>query len=126
MSEPVHERRRHRRHRSDPAALRLRFSFPDETSRRHEAALRDVSVSGISFLLEQHHPEFVAGDTLKAVELEILGSRLHGEVVVMHAMRYGDGTGYCGGLYFPKSDDDLLAMRRICGSLEEAADLGTK
>ena len=26
-----------------------------------------VIVSGISFLLEKHHPEFVAGDTLKAV-----------------------------------------------------------
>ena len=126
MSEPGQERRRHRRHSPDPTALRLRFSFPDETGHRYEAALRDVSVSGISFLLEKQHPDFVAGDTLKAVELEILGSALHGEVVVMHAMRYGDGTGYCGGLYFPRTDDDLLTMRRICGSLEEAADLGSK
>lgn len=122
MSQPFEERRRHRRHRSDPAALSLRFSFPDERGRRHEAALRDVSVAGISFLLDPSHPEFVAGDTLKAVEIEILGSSLSGEIVVMHSTRRDDGTGHCGGLFYPASDDDLLALRRICGRLEDAAD----
>lgn len=121
MSQPHQERRRHQRHRPDPAALRVRFSYPDERGRRHEAALRDVSVAGLSFLMDKAHPELGEGDTLKAVEVEILGSRLHGELVVMHAMRHGDGSGHCGGLFFPATDDDLLALRRICGQLEKAA-----
>jgi hypothetical protein len=121
MKQSSQDRRRHARHRADPASLRLRFSFPDGRSPRYEASLRDVSVSGLSFLVDKSHPDLVEGDTLKAVEIEILGSRLHGEIVVMHRSRSDDGTGHCGGLFYPATDDDLLAWRRICERLAQAA-----
>ena len=121
MSGPVEDRRRHRRHRPDPATLRVRFSFPDERGARHEAALNDVSVAGVSFLLEKGHPAFETGDALKSVEVDVLGTRLHGEIVVMHAARNDDGSGHCGGLFFPATDEDLLTLRRICDRLETAA-----
>jgi hypothetical protein len=122
MSQQGHDdRRRNDRFRfdSDDAAP-FRFRFPDEDGAVFESKVRDISGSGVSFQVVPGLPTLEAGDLLREVEVQIGPSPIRGEMVILHVTPAFEPGAICGGLFYPKSDDDLLAVRRLCAELSEA------
>lgn len=121
MSQGHDERRRTDRHRFESGtATAFRFRFPDEDGAVFESSVRDISGSGLSFLVVPGLPTLEAGDLLREVVVEAGSEPIRGEMVVLHVTPQFEPGAVCGGLFYPKSDDDLLAVRRLCASLSGA------
>lgn len=121
MSQQGHDdRRRNDRFRFHPdAAAPFRFRFPDEDGTLFESRVRDISGSGVSFQVVPGLPTLEAGDLLREVEVQIGSAPIRGEMVILHITPGFEPGAICGGLFYPKSDDDLLAVRRLCAELAE-------
>ena len=85
-----------------------------------ESNLRDISGSGVSFFIVPGLPTLEAGDLLREVEVELGSAPIRGEMVILHVSPQFEPGAVCGGLFYPHSDDDLLAVRRVCAALSEA------
>ncbi|HEX6852129.1 MAG TPA: hypothetical protein VF139_12080 [Candidatus Polarisedimenticolaceae bacterium] len=121
MSQRHDERRRNDRFRFDAEeAARFRFRFPDEDGALFESKVRDISGSGLSFLVVPGLPTLEAGDLLREVEVQIGGSPIRGEMVILHITPEFEPGATCGGLFYPRSDDDLLAVRHLLAELAQA------
>jgi hypothetical protein len=120
MSHGHDDRRRTDRHRFEPdTAAPFRFRFPDEDGALFESEVRDISGSGLSFFVVPGLPTLEAGDLLRDVVVEVGSRPIRGEMVVLHVTPQFEPGAVCGGLFYPKSDDDLLAVRRLCVELAE-------
>ena len=114
MSQAHDDRRSNDRFRFEPdARAPFRFRFPDETGSLFETNVRDISGSGVSFFVVPGLPTLEAGDLLREVEVELGPARIRGEMVILHVSPRFEPGAVCGGLFYPKSDDDLLAVRRF-------------
>jgi hypothetical protein len=120
MTQGHDDRRRTDRFRLEPESRApFRFRFPDEDGRLFESNVRDISGSGVSFFIVPGLPTLEAGDLLRDVEVELGAEPIRGEMVVLHVSPQFEPGAVCGGLFYPKTDDDLLAVRRVCAELSE-------
>src|SRR5262245_52619703 len=111
-------RRRHPRHPLDESlAARVEFGYPRQQDPPCAARLRDLSESGIGFILEQELPGLEVGDSLDGAALRLGGRVVRGDLLVMHFTATPGGC-LCGALFYPASDEDLLAFREILRELE--------
>ena len=117
MTEPTHPNRRNDDRFAVDATLPSRFAFryPDEEGSVFETTVRDVSPSGISFHVTAGLPPLEPGDLLRSVEIEVGSARFAGEVVLLHVTPCFEPGAVCGGLFYPREDADLLALRSLCG-----------
>lgn len=84
-------------------------------------ALRDVSFSGLSVILDREMPGLEVGDCLRGVEVRAMGRTFRGELLVMHLTPDASQGSVCGGFFYPSTDDDLLELRALVLALEAGA-----
>lgn len=118
---PVKNRRRQQRHKPRPGSeATLAFRFPDRESPVYAAEIRDVSVSGLSIVVGRPFPAVEIGDVLREAIATLCGRTIRGEFLVMHVTPKIENGATCGGLFYPETDADILAMRDSCRELEAA------
>ena len=81
--------------------------------------LGDVSGAGLSFVLGHELPGLDVGDCLADARLVVGGRVARGDLLVMHLTPDRTPGSRCGALFYPRGDDDLLALREILAALEE-------
>ena len=107
------------RHRvNDGLGARVVFRWPDRKGIPVEAKLRDVSYAGLSLSLSEALPGLEVGDCIKGLSVDLDGTRIHGELLVMHVTPSSKTGLVCGGLFYPAGDADVLALRRVVRRLE--------
>jgi hypothetical protein len=123
MSTMVKNRRRQRRHPvSADHVARVEFDYPGPNGKTYRVPVVNLSVSGLSFMLESDdelgRPE--EGARLPDAVIRLGDCKLRGELLVMHVT--GDpGSGYvCGALFYPATDTDLVKLKSVIAGMEVA------
>ncbi|HKQ62110.1 MAG TPA: hypothetical protein VJS92_12540 [Candidatus Polarisedimenticolaceae bacterium] len=113
-------RRIQRRYALPQGGGRLEFEHPGAADGRAQLVIVDISVSGVSFVLETNGPRIDIGATLPAVRVHLGSCELRGELLVMHVTTEANGRAVCGALFYPESDTDLLMLKSAVAGLEAA------
>jgi len=118
MSQTTTCRRRIRRHvlptRGDAS---IEFCYP-EGGQRERFRLLDLSVSGLSFLLDQNAPTLEAGLDLSNVVLRVANCEIRGDLLVMHVTADSASQSQCGALFYPASDIELIKLKSVVAGIE--------
>jgi hypothetical protein len=99
----------------------VEFEFPKPGSGWSDMPLRDLSQSGLSFVLTHELPGLTVGDCIAQVQIHVDGRLIRGDLLVMHLNPGADAGAVCGALFYPVEDTDVLALRDLVRSLELAA-----
>jgi hypothetical protein len=114
-------RKQRRRPTSGSGSAWIEVNYPQPEGRRHELALVDVSVSGLSFIFEEQLAGLETGADLSDVLIHLGDCEIRGELVVMHVTPQGPGRWLCGALFYAAGDTDLLKWRAAIAGMEAAA-----
>jgi len=109
-------RRTQRRHPVAPGAdTRVEFEYPP--GREWNEPLVDISVSGISFALDEVAPHLDCGTNVPRVRIAVGSCVMNGDLLVMHVTATG-GRAVCGALFYPATDDDLVKLKSVIAGIE--------
>ena len=97
---------------------RVEFGYPSPSEHACTLRVRDVSASGISFVLEEELPGLEIGRVLEKVTVRIGARSVRGDLVVMHLMEDYPVDAICGAMFCPTSDEDILRLREIIHDLK--------
>ncbi len=84
--------------------------------------LKDLSASGLSFVLSHELPGLEPGRLLEEVTFQVRGQTIRGEIVVMHVTPEPTAGSCCGALFYPATDEDILHLRDLVAELQEESD----
>ena len=101
---------------------RVEFGYPTPAEHACTLRVRDVSASGISFVLDEELPGLEIGRVLEKVTVRIGGRSVRGDLVVMHLMEDYPVDAICGAMFCPTSDEDILRLREIIHDLKLRAE----
>lgn len=93
------------------------FGFPRPQDPPCTMQLRDISQSGLAFVLPHELPGLEVGDNLEDVCVRIGERELRGDMLIMHFTPDASAGSVCGALLYPREDEDLLMLRAILGEL---------
>ena len=114
-------RRRQRRYtiRRDKSAC-VEFEYPSPNGRPYRLPLLNISISGISFALEDSDELalFDSGATIPEVTVRIGECLIRGDLVLMHLTPDERSHGMCGALFYPGSDTGLIKLRSVIAGME--------
>ena len=82
--------------------------------------LRDLSQSGLSFVLSHELPGLSIGDSIDHVHVRVDGRQIRGDLLIMHLSPDASGGSVCGALFYPLEDEDVLTLREVIRALERA------
>lgn len=82
--------------------------------------LRDISRSGLSFVLVHELPGLDVGDSIDGAQLRIGRHEIRGDLLVMRLNPDASSGSVCGALFYPAEDEDILALRASLAELEAA------
>ena len=102
------------------AGATLKFCHPGVDGPAFTASVRDVSLSGLSFILPSEVPGLHVGDIVRGAEAAIAGRTFRGDLLAMHLTPGNFGGSACGGLFYPESDEDLITIRLVVRALERS------
>jgi hypothetical protein len=115
-------RRLERRHPLPPdAGAALYFRYPSPNGPSLEASLRDVSLSGLSMHLPEELAGIQPGDIVKGIEARVARKSFRGDLLIMHVTPTNQSGAFCGGLFYPEGDEDLITIRLVVRALEAAS-----
>ena len=80
--------------------------------------VRDLSAGGISFELAHELPGLDVGTNLDKVTLRLGPDAVRGDIVVMRISQRREGA-ICGGIFYPSSDEDAVALDRVMEGLRD-------
>ena len=80
--------------------------------------LRDLSAAGVSFELDRDLPGLDAGDLLRSMKLRIGQRQIRGELLVMHLTPGWQKGAVCGGLLYPRDDEDIVELQQLLNEVE--------
>ena len=105
----------------DEASASVEFDFPAPNGRHYSLPLANISISGISFVLEPDRApgELEIGEDLTNATITVAGCSMSGELVVMH-MTEEAGQAICGALFYPAGDADLVKLKSVIAGMEAA------
>jgi hypothetical protein len=114
-------RSQHRFTLVDESAASVEFVFPAPTGRHYSLPLVNISVSGISFLLQPDRAPggLEIGEDLTDATITVAGCSMSGELVVMHITEEA-GRAICGALFYPAGDADLVKLKSVVAGMEAA------
>ena len=124
MSVRTASRRRQRRYPvSLDKAAAVEFEYPCPNGRSYRLQLLNLSVSGLSFALENHDDLALldAGTTISDGTVHIGDCKIRGDLVLMHLTPDKFSRGICGALFYPASDTDLVQYRGVVAGMEVSA-----
>jgi hypothetical protein len=99
----------------------LEFRYPSPNGMRLTTRPRDISLSGLSMTLPEELAGIQAGDIVKGIEARVAGKTFRGDLLVMHVSPTTETGTFCGGLFYPEGDEDLITIRLVVRALEAAA-----
>lgn len=97
---------------------RIEFEFPRPGCGWLCMRLRDLSQSGLSFVLSHELPGLSVGDSLDGVQIRVDGRQIRGDLLVMHLSPDASAGSVCGALFYPIEDEDVLTLREVIRALE--------
>lgn len=110
-----------------------RFAIPDSQGAVIELSdgsaptrtfqIRDISISGISFVLDGEFGEPESGTEYPEATLRFPRTEIAGGILVMHSTREEDGALVCGSLFYPASEEDLMKLKGVVAGFEVARSL---
>jgi hypothetical protein len=103
------------------AGATLKFCHPGAGGPAFTASVRDVSLSGLSFILPSEIPGLHVGEIVRGMEAVIAGRSFRGDLLAMHLTPGNFGGSACGGLFYPESDEDLITIRLVVRALEHSS-----
>lgn len=119
MATPVACRRRHTRYTFPPnTEAWVRFGYPLPTGFPCQMEVKDLSASGLSFIIQHELPGLDVGRTIRKVEINIGTKRIFGDLLVMHLTKDVFPGSLCGCLIYPEDDDDIQTMQSLVTELE--------
>lgn len=115
---PTACRRRYRRHPVRGGAdAAVSFDFPGPGGTPCSMRLRDISGSGVSFLLEHDLPGLDEGAMISQAVVRVEGHSVRTDLLVMHLTPDATAGSVCGALLFPHGDGDVRALQRLVEAL---------
>lgn len=97
---------------------RIEFGFANSAGPGCEMKIRDISASGIGFLVDREFPGMEVGRILERVTVRIGRKSVRGDLVVMHLTEDARDDAFCGAMFCPTSDEDILRLREILHDLK--------
>ena len=85
--------------------------------------IRDISISGISFVLTDEFGEPESGTEYPQATLRFPRTEISGGILVMHTTLEDDGALVCGSLFYPASEEDLMKLKGVVAGFEVARSL---
>jgi hypothetical protein len=104
------------------ATASVEFHFPFENGHHCSMRLRDISASGLSFVLSHELPGIEVGDSLDRVVVRIEDYELRGDLLIMHLTPAAEEGAVCGALFYPRGDRNLRSLQALVDELEADAD----
>ncbi len=98
----------------------IEFGYPTPGGHPCSMPLKEISPSGLSFMLAHELPGIEVGRALERVKLKINGHTVRGDLVVMHLTPDENPGSVCGGLFHPWRDSDILNLEKLIQELEAA------
>ena len=107
-------RRRHSRH-SFPAdaGATVEFGYPEPMSARVSMQLKDISVSGLSFVVDKELPGLELGRTLDGATITFRDQVIEADLLVMHLTPDASPGSVCGALIYPVDDEGILKLQAL-------------
>ena len=107
MSAPVNQRQNERKYNLKPTRITLKGAFLE---------VNDVSSGGIGVVLEKDGPEFIMGERLDTIPLELADGRVYLQGVVSHISVATDKT-ICGIRFLLSGDqfDTVIQFKKERG-----------
>ena len=90
---------------------------------RRTFQIRDISISGISFVLTPEFGEPESGTEYAEAVLRFPRTEIAGGILVMHTTQEDDGAVVCGSLFYPASEEDLMKLKGVVAGFEVARSL---
>lgn len=117
MSTTTANRRRDRRYAlGKGAGSTVEFVHPSPHGPLWCLSLLDISVSGLSFVLDDELSGIDAGTTVPDVTVRVGDFETTGELLVMHVSP-SDSRRLCGALFYPATDADLKALHDLLAGI---------
>jgi len=117
MSTTTQNRRRDRRYAlGKGAGSTVEFVHPSPHGPLWCLSLLDISVSGLSFVLDDELSGIDAGTSLPDVTVRVGDVEARGELLIMHVSPT-ESRRLCGALFYPESDADLKAMHDLLAGI---------
>ena len=104
-----------------PAVLEV--VYPQGAGEPRRFVLRDISISGISFVIPGDLPMPESGSEFNRVRLTLPHTEIFGDLLVMHATPTNPEEIVCGSLFYPASEDDLMKLKGVVAGFEVARSL---
>lgn len=95
----------------------IRFEYPKKGGQEFSMRVRDISASGISFVLDVDLPGLDIGRILERATVKIGKHEIRGDLVVMHMTDDGLPQPACGAMFYPRRDADILELRAVLDEL---------
>lgn len=119
MSTSVTCRRRHTRYTfSAGTDAWVKFGYPRPSGFPCRMEVKDLSASGLSFIIEHELPGLEVGRTIRKAEITIGKQRITGDLLVMHLTKDVFPGSLCGCLIYPEDDQDIHALHALVTELE--------
>lgn len=99
------------------------MAFPEHGGRVCSFPIRDLSISGISFLLPEDLSNIESGTEFQNVTLRFSQATMAGDLLVMHMSNASGGRVVCGSLFYPASEEDLMKLKSVVAGFEVARSL---
>lgn len=113
-------RRSHTRHKVDPGnAGRVEFGYPFPGGEVCTMTLRDISASGVSFLIGRELPGLEEGRSIDEARIHLHGKTIDADLLVMHLTPDPGPGSVCGALIYPREDEDIRELHALLTILEE-------
>lgn len=96
----------------------VEVEHPKPGGRRYSFPLHDVSISGLSFVLNEEVPFVDEGTSLDGATVRVGGCTLRGDLLVMHVTPEMAPGSVCGALFYPASDEDLIKLKSLIAGIE--------
>jgi hypothetical protein len=106
------ERRRHPRWLvPDDGRHVVEMWWPSRKGHRVTTPLHDLSPAGLSFRLEEDLPGLEVCRPIRSVHVRLGALSIRADLVVIHITSTPGRPTICGTLVYPKTDDDLVALK---------------
>ncbi len=89
------------------------FNYPNPAGEHVTMTLRDISASGISFMIGRELPGLDEGRSINDVAISWGKKTIHADLLVMHLTPDASPGSVCGALIYPTNDEDILALQAL-------------
>jgi hypothetical protein len=112
-------RRRARRYALPPELeATVDFGYPTPQAHRCSLPAKDVSPSGVSFVLTHELPGLEVGTEIARATLRAGKHAIHGDMVVIHLTPDESLGSTCGTILYPRTDADIVKLKSLIAELE--------